>query len=303
MGQYTYQEVSAEDSAKKHSRQGNRGFVTLIRPQGYVTSTNDTIAHNIHAMCTVVSYDAPTLSRTEDTQTALGKTPYTMVTDVTMDEVNITVMGNAVKTQMAFFGKDYTATPAIELTGKPAAQNVHIAVFSHKPESDDLAAIDIFLNCQVFLNELPANADGQVTTVITVRSHKPKMVRIDASQGYSLGSELWLDSGNVVNANAPDGALTTYTLGTSNVQDATSSLGTPTAVQWDPDGTGYKQYFITVQADGVEQTTSQVTATGTVITTTSALPAGTALYAMYVVADSTMPHSDNFLSPTWENLD
>jgi hypothetical protein len=119
-------------------------------------------------------------------------------------------------------------------------------------------------------------------------------------EGYMWVAEGWYEGGSVVNAVAPDGIITTFTLGTGNGSYA-GTPATPDAVIFEDTATGAAKYLY-VFLNGVD-VTSQVTFNPAteVITFTTAPALNARLVVIYAMAvGATAPAWDGGATPTDE---
>ena len=240
----------------------------------------------------------------ESTVNSLGTTVKTVNDGVRVPAFNLTVRGNDIATLYALIGLNYLDIASPDLYKDHGVVGA-LMLLSFDTESKSLLRTDVIHDCAVKVEETPGGTVGSATDqVITFYSDTAKKYTLPA--GYIPAFELWYDDGtgtDIVNTDAPDGALLVFNLGTGNQSYSTTINPAAVAIEANSALTGYHQNFYKIFLDGVEQTTAQVVyAAGSPnkITFTTAPADGAVLFVSYVVelASFDMPGLRADLNPT-----
>lgn len=227
----------------------------------------------------------------------LGKNKIT-IDDGFEGEWTITLEGDALESIAAFIGQDYYANPVLE-HAKDYGICGDLVLISCDTDRN-MQASTIVTDVGVRLTMIPGGEDGERTAQVTLYTKmQTKADRI--GKDYVPGHEIWYDNGGtVINAAAPDGVLTVFTLGDGN--GSFSAATTPVAKQIRPAFTDYRQYFYYVRLDGQDVDVADVTFNVGLsqLTFTTAPTNGAKLEVAYVTAATVlavnnMPHKSDVL--------
>lgn len=250
--------------------------------------------HLIHGLSDVPELDDIEFSPVNERDLfEMGKNRVT-INDGYEGEWTITLEGDALESIAAFIGQDYYASPVIEHQ-KDYGICGDLVLISCDPDRN-LQSASIITDVGVRLQMIPGGEDGERNAVVTLYTkNATKADRV--GKDFVPAHEIWYDNGGtVLNANAPDGLLTVFTLGEGN--DSFAAPTTPVAKAIRTGFTDYRTYFYYVRLNGQDVDTADVIFNvGTSeLTFTTAPAAADKLEVAYVTAAATtMPHKTDVL--------
>lgn len=207
---------------------------------------------------------------------------------------DIMVEGSSIHTVASLIGQVLSTYPVI-----PTIRDYGVKgdlILMSRNSTNQIISWDCYTNVAIKIDEIPGIVNGDTNwTIRLYGKDNSRYIRIPG-EDYGVGVETWYDNGTtIINADAPDGVLTDFVLGTGN--DSFGSATTPVASIIDPSLVGVVaatdplQYMMHVRLNGVGQSYPAVTFTvGSSTLRFATAPAdGSKLELLYATEYDSMP--------------
>src|SRR3990167_1511305 len=269
-------------SANNYTHAGEKQAAFWIPYSGYVrgAAPNNIVVWkelgNIH------SIDAVELeAQDESDYFEVGRTNSTTSSGFKIGGFNISFEGSDPDVLAVLSGTNLVSQAGIRIGQSLGVRGCLVIYnFSDKGADANHLSTDVIVDCEPIIAQLPGASEGETDLVVKFRVDAPTSIYRLASDAI-VAAEIWYDNGVIINANAPDGILTTFAVGTGN--DSYLAPTTPTAIQVDAAATGYFKYLFGVWLEGTKQTTTQASFAAPTITFATAPANAAKLVAIYAV--------------------
>lgn len=199
-----------------------------------------------------------------------------------IDPFNITIDGNAVGTISALVGHDINHDPAFQVKRDYFVKG-SLLIVSHDNDGTPRRS-DLITSLKVRIPSLAGiTAGGENPQTVTFYSENATCYIAIGTKSWAV--EVWhKDDASIVNTNAPNGVLTTFTLGQGN-----GSTGTPQALSWNSAnyaaGTSLYEYYALAQLNGQKILTGDISAYDETSITFGTAPADKAYLLLFYLID------------------
>lgn len=203
---------------------------------------------NIGIACTVISAANGTLEPiNEQDIIASGKEVLKVNDGTQLTGMSFTLRGNATGLISALKSQNLKDEIIIDYTGSTTTTKAcDVLLVSINPEDQQVAKSILILDAAVTLTDMPGAVDtGEVTREMVISQGGGKVYEL--GKGKAFAYEYWYD--NSINANAPDGLITSFKVGQG---EGNSSVGPQTALNLSIIATGLAQKFKSLRLNGVE---------------------------------------------------
>lgn len=204
-------------------------------------------------ICVSQAMDDPTLTPiNEEVVFGNGKDRETTNDGYRVDPFNVEVKGNAVKFLMAAINQDQGTNSTIKHIGDYGL-NGALLIVSHDGVSKSVMRTDLYVDMNVRIDTLPGFTDGTTTQTVSFYADQAQVYTADKDEMWAV--EVFRQTVNILNTEAPNGIINEFDLGDGN----SSGAFIPVALLVDPTAVGYKQFFPVMRVDAVTPGTSVLT--------------------------------------------
>lgn len=282
---------------------GRYDYPFFKKHEGVLISASD--FRLIHGMGDLISISTGTTTLdNERKHFEVGKKKVN-ISDGKSFEATLEVERNDLANMAALLGQPLSTLPAIR-SGRDIGVVGDFVVAAVDETTGTILRTDLIIDVGAKFLEVPGAEDGENTWQITLYSDDAEIYSVYGDT--AVCHEIFYEAGSITNANAPDGALTAFTVGDGNTSFDPIGSVTPAMVQLRDDVTDvYLQYFAYVRLDGVDVSpadiASFVPATG-ILTFNTAPAAGVKLEWAYLCDNSTTAPNLNSsfnMMFDWEN--
>lgn len=277
--------LTRTDASANNTLLGKRRMGVFVLSGGmYTDSTYKTVYGAL--IPDITTMDAPTGEPVNEREVyEMGFRP-SQTNDGVDWSLTLQLEGNSRRTVGWFIGQYMPDASVIEL-GKDYGVKGHLLLYN-VDENDRLLTCDVLLDLGVKLMQLPGGENGENMFEVMLYSKDAKVLTV--ADKHPISFEFFYDNGTTeVNADAPDGSITTFTLGDGNRSYATKAP--PTAlrkVDVSAAASGkLAEYFLWLRLDGRDVTDAEATFnSSTKVLTFATAPANGAKLEMGYIVDN-----------------